>query len=250
MQRSGVAPSVVRRRDLGVHVTFRSATRELVTADLADAWSERFESLPPVRVPQAFKGQRNFSGHWWFASTRSHVAFESWLERDHLMLLDFAPEVTAAASQPFRLEISTSSGPRKHIPDYFVRMADGTGVVVDVRPDDKMAKDAEVFDATASACALVGWEHRLLGGIDPVLNANVRWLSGYRHPRCRTAIAADLLEVVTGGEYSISGLSRAAGDPVVVLPCLFHLLWAGELDAGLRTTRLSLSSPVRRARRR
>lgn len=121
--------------------------RELVTSDLSDAWSERFESLPPVRVPRAYKGQRNFAGSWWFATTHTHVAFESWLERDHLMLLDFAPEVVAVAAQPFT-----------HV-------------------------------------------------------------------------------------QTVGSLARAVGDAVVVLPCLFHLLWSGALDAELRTRRLSMDSP-------
>jgi hypothetical protein len=86
MPSTGAATLAVARRDLGAQVRFRSMARDLVTADLADAWAERFESLPPVRVPRAFKGQRNFAGSWWFATTRTHVAFESWLERDHLML--------------------------------------------------------------------------------------------------------------------------------------------------------------------
>ncbi|WP_224273675.1 TnsA-like heteromeric transposase endonuclease subunit [Nocardioides lacusdianchii] len=224
-------------------------TRELVTADLADAWPERFESLPPVRTPRAFKGQRNFAGSWWFATTRTHVAFESWLERDHLMLLDFAPEVVAVAAQPFTAMLPMSSGPGRHTPDFFVRAVDGTGVVIDVRPDERAVKDAEVFDATAAACAQVGWGYQRLGDIAPTLNANVRWLSGYRHPRCRTKDVADaLLGAVTKSEQTVGTLARLVGDPVVVLPCLFHLLWSGELDAALRTRRLRMNSPVRRAR--
>jgi hypothetical protein len=249
MPSAGAATLAVARRDLGVQVTFRSMTRELVTADLADAWSERFESLPPVRVPRAFKGQRNFAGSWWFATTQTHVAFESWLERDHLMLLDFAPDVAAVAAQPFTMALSTSSGLRKHTPDFFVRTTDGTGVVIDVRPDGQTAKDAEVFDATAVACARVGWGYRRLGDITPILAANVRWLSGYRHPRCCTNGVADtLLAAATESEHTIGTLARLVGDPVVVLPCLFHLLWTGDLDAGLRTRRLSMSTPVRRVR--
>jgi len=46
------ATPLVARRDLGVQVTFRSMTRELVTTDLADAWAERFEMVSPVRVPR------------------------------------------------------------------------------------------------------------------------------------------------------------------------------------------------------
>lgn len=250
MPSAGVATLAVARRDLDVQLTFRSMTRELVTADLADAWSARFESLPPVRVPRAFKGQRNFAGSWWFATTRTHVAFESWLERDHLMLLDFAPEVVAASAQPFTAVLSTSSGPRKHTPDYFVRMLDGTGVVIDVRPDRRVGKDAELFDATAAVCAQVGWDYQRLGDITPAFNANVRWLSGYRHPRCRNEkVAQALMDAATTQDQTVGALAGAVGDAVVVLPCLFHLIWSGELDAGLRTKRLSMDSPVRRTRR-
>jgi len=32
-----------------------------------------------------------------------HVGFESWLERDHVMLMDFDPGITGIASQPFWL---------------------------------------------------------------------------------------------------------------------------------------------------
>lgn len=34
------------------------------------------------------------------ATTGAHVGFESWLERDHLMLLDFDPGVVGIAAQP------------------------------------------------------------------------------------------------------------------------------------------------------
>lgn len=78
--------------------------------------------------------------------------------------------------------LPTPSGPRKHRPDYFVRIADGNGVVIDVRPDRRAAKDAEVLGATAYACAYVGWEYQRLGDISPGISASVRWLSGLPTP--------------------------------------------------------------------
>jgi hypothetical protein len=62
------------------------------------------------------------------------------------------------------------------------RKAGGTGLVVDVRPDDRIpARDAETFAVTAAACDVAGWEYRRAGDLDPVLAANMRWLSRYRH---------------------------------------------------------------------
>ena len=48
-----------------------------------------FESACPVRRFRSRKGQRHLSGLWWSATTSGHVGFESWVERDHDMTLDF-----------------------------------------------------------------------------------------------------------------------------------------------------------------
>lgn len=45
-----------------------------------------FENISPSRAFPSFRGQRNNSGWWFFATTGAHVGFESWLERDHVML--------------------------------------------------------------------------------------------------------------------------------------------------------------------
>ncbi|MFE1288941.1 TnsA-like heteromeric transposase endonuclease subunit [Streptomyces sp. NPDC058751] len=91
--------------------------------------------------------------------------------------------VAAMASQPFRL--SWRDGGRvRYTPDYFVRHRDGTVVVLDVRPDDLIPPDdVEKFAVTTVACAQVGWGYERAGVQDPVLAANLRRLSGYRHPR-------------------------------------------------------------------
>ena len=152
---------------------------------LAKAAGMPFEAVSPVRSFPVYRGQRNNTGLWWSATTGAHVGFESWLERDHLTLLDFDATVTAMASQPFWLLWEEGGRRRSHAPDFFVRLADGTGVVVDVRPAAKVPpRDAAVFATTGRACARVGWDYRLVHEPDPVVMANVRWLAGYRHPRC------------------------------------------------------------------
>jgi hypothetical protein len=45
--------------------------------------------------------------------------FESWVERDHLVALDFDPTVTAEASQPFWLLWRAGGKVRRHAPDFF-----------------------------------------------------------------------------------------------------------------------------------
>ena len=163
------------------------------------------------------------------------MGFESWLERDHLMFMDFDPAITGIASQPFWLHWQDEEGrDRRHAPDFFARRADGSGLVVDVRPDDRIPEeDAEVFRMTAMACGQAGWEFRRAGSIDPVVRANIRWLSRYRHLRCRREpAAAELLEAFTPGMPLLPGASQV-GDPVAVLPVAYHLLWRRELACDL-----------------
>ncbi len=202
---------------------------------LTEAAAVRFEQAMPVRRFPARRGQRHLSGLWWSATTGGHVGFESWLERDHLMALDYDPEVTGIASQPFWLHWADETGGRvSHAPDYFARREDGSAVVVDCRPAERRKPaDVEKFEATARACTLAGWEYELRGAADPVVTANLRWLAGYRHPRYEVPATAGVLrQVLATGAPLMSG-AEAAGDPVATLPVLFHLLWRRVLAADL-----------------
>jgi hypothetical protein len=82
--------------DRGVELEFADAGR----LRLEDCGSVRAEDARPVRSLRWSRGQQHFPGWWWLATMGRHVGYESWLERDHLMLLDFDPVVTAVASQP------------------------------------------------------------------------------------------------------------------------------------------------------
>ncbi|GGM03890.1 hypothetical protein GCM10010129_54290 [Streptomyces fumigatiscleroticus] len=214
---------------------------------LGVVWSARFECGIPVRGFPSFKGQRNFTGWYWAATGATHVGYESWLERDHVMRLDFDRQVAAVVSQPFRLSWRVEGRRRRvsHTPDYFVRHRHGTVLVVDVRPDERIdPEDAAKFAATATACAQVGWGYQRLGVMAPMLAANLRWLAGYRHPRVmREAVAFGLRSAFAEGQGLLKG-ARVVGDPIAVLPVLFHLLWRQDLVVDLESTLLSAASVV------
>ena len=213
---------------------------------LEEAWQVPLEAGRPVRRFPARKGQRHPSGLWWSATMSAHVGYESWLERDHVVALDFDADVVAIASQPFWLSWFDEAGRRvTHAPDFLARRVDGSAVVIDCRPEERRPpSDVAKFDATQVACDLVGWEYRLVGAADAVVTSNLRWLAGYRHPRHRLpAVAAALLAAVTGAS-SLTVAADQVGDPVAVLPVLFHLLWCQELVADLRTP-LHDRTPVR-----
>jgi hypothetical protein len=129
----------------GVQVVFVGEGGAKQSGALEVLWSVGFEHVSPVRSFGSFRGQRSFQGSWWFATTGEHVGFESWVERDAVMLLDFDPDVIAVLSQPFCLRWANQPGARRHVPDFFARLADGSALVIDVRPDELIgADDAEV----------------------------------------------------------------------------------------------------------
>lgn len=188
-------------------------------------------------------------GWWWSATTGQHVGFESWLERDVVMMLDFDPGVAGIISQPFWLVWNDGRRRRRHCPDYFARRSDGAAMVVDVRADDRIEpEDAEAFAAMEAACVLAGWGFRRVGEPGAVVTTNVRWLSRYRHPRCLGAqgVSESLLAAFEQPRALWEG-ATAVGDRLAVLPVLFHLLWRGDLATDL-TTRLGPSALVYRAR--
>lgn len=202
---------------------------------LDEASRVAFEDGRPVRRLTSRKGQSHLSGRWWCATTDGHVGFESWLERDHVMLLDYDPAVVGIAAQPFWLSWRDVNGNTvRHAPDYFARQADGSAMVLDCRPVDRRGSDdLAKFGATAQMCARLGWEYRLVGAVEPTLAGNMRWLSGYRHPRYDHEQVAQLLVGAFAVPTALIVGAQAAGDPIAVLPVLFHLLWRQTLTADL-----------------
>ncbi|GAA0445167.1 TnsA-like heteromeric transposase endonuclease subunit [Acrocarpospora corrugata] len=173
-----------------------------VRRELGEAWAAPLETGRPVRKFRPYKGQRHLPGEWWSATDGRLVGFESWLERDHVMLLDFDASVVGIASQPFWLFwVSAEGKARSHAPDYFARRRDGSGVVIDCRPVRlRKPRDVVAFEATRQACEAVGWEYRLVGSPEEILVRNVRWISGSRHPRHHDEeIAGRLLARFAGG---------------------------------------------------
>ncbi|GAA4658515.1 hypothetical protein GCM10023347_07180 [Streptomyces chumphonensis] len=213
---------------------------------LGSGWDVRFEDVAPVRGFRWNKGGRGFAGWYYTATTGSHVGYESWLERDRLILLDFVPDLVGIASQPFWLHWRDAKVKRRHAPDYFVRLADGRVRVVDVRAEDDVdERTAEAFAATQRACSAVGWEYAHVGVPDPVFMANVRWLARYRHGRCgrESDIAERLVEVFRQPQELRAG-AEAAGNVLRVMPVLLHLLWKGALRADLGGALLSSGTVV------
>jgi hypothetical protein len=228
----------------GCTVHYRDPVRGDTHDSLTLAMAHPFEHALPVTPLPAYKGQRSSPGHYWSARLGDHVGYRTWLERDTAMILDHDNTLRGFASRPFELSWAGRHPPRAHIPAYFARRADGTGIVVDCRTrNTRKPDDPTAVTAIRDACAYARWDHLLVTGHDPVWIENLRWLAGYRHPRHHhDGVEGDLL---TAFDQPGPLMSTAAtvGDPLTVLPVLYHLLWSQRLHADL-TLRLDSVSIV------
>lgn len=243
MQAAAAAPVRVVER-----ITYLPAEGEPVSAGLGFDWdAQPLEVASPIRRIASYKGQKNYAGLWWCATTNRHVAYESWVERDFVISADHDRAVVGMAAQPFRLDFVIDGEACSHVPDFFLRYDDGRGDVVDVRPDALIGPgDRVVFGETARVCEQVGWSYRRVGELPPVRLSNLRWLAGYRHRRVFDVdVGRELVTMVRGsGQVSIGELASRVGHPVAVLPSLFHLLWTHALQTRLDELLLSTESMV------
>ena len=211
----------------------------------ADGWVEStlgkvdgtaVRSGRPVRTFPTYKRQRNYPGLLWTATTGSLVGYESLLERDRLWLADFDPAVRQICGQPFWLTGRDGSTVRRHVPDFFFQMADGSYLVVDVKPARLLdaPEVAEVLAWTGRLCAGKGWGYEVWSGADPVLLRNIRFLGAGRRPRVVDEdVVVKVAEAARAG-MTIEGVEKAAGiDQRDARSASLTLLWTGAWTTDL-----------------
>lgn len=190
-------------------------------------------SLPARKIP-AYRRQRNMPGWWWSVTTGAHVVYESWLGRHHLMELDRQPRVVGISGQPFALSWQGEVRRHSHVPDLFVRLADGSALVVDCRPVDLADEQFHrVAALTRAVCEEVGWDYRLAAEPSAARAANLRWLAGYRRPGGYDEQTTARVTESATHPVPLRDLATSIGDPIALLPCAFHLLWTGALCCDL-----------------
>jgi hypothetical protein len=191
-------------------------------------------------------------GRWFSTTTGRFLEYESLLERDWMLLMDFDREVDWICEQPLRLRYVVDGRRASHVPDLLVWRA-GMPELCDVKSKERIADPTfqSQVHATGRACREAGFGYRVLSEPDRQLLMNARWLAGFREPPAdpdgeRARMAGELLS----GPSMVGELLCGACELALARPVLMHMLWAGEalVDAALPLGEDSLVRPPARAR--
>ncbi|MEU0602234.1 TnsA-like heteromeric transposase endonuclease subunit [Streptomyces sp. NPDC006393] len=195
---------------------------------------QRLKDCVPVRMFPVRRGKRLAPGWWWSSTTERLLHYGSAAQRDRLMLLDQERRVVDVACRPVEFVWRAGSSVVRHAPHFLVRWAGGRRELVDCvgvgGSSRQLASKAKVLRVCARAA---GWGYRLVGPADPVRVANVRWLSGYRHPCYADAAVVGRLREACVVPRPMAEVVGEVGEAIQVWPALFHALWSSRLHVDL-----------------
>ncbi len=183
-----------------------------------------------MRVPGVYQRQRHMPGRWFSTTAGRFLEYESLLERDWMLLMDFDREVEWICEQPLRLRYRMDDRPASHVPDLLVWRC-GMPELCDVKSEERVQDpgfQAQVR-ATGQACAEAGIRYRVLSEPDQQLLVNARWLAGFRDPPPDPdGERARMISMLATDRSEICELLAGAREPVLARPVLMHMLWAGD----------------------
>lgn len=230
--------------DKDLRLYWRSPDR-LHDIDRLDARDVPWEQALPMRRTPMYAHRRNTDGLYWHSQVREFVYFESLFEKQALMWSEHHRNFDLVRAQPFRVDLAIG---RSHYPDFLMRRTDGTSLVLDVRPENRIASDdREVFEATREWARDLGWDFDVYSGITSPEERNLRWLAGYRHPRNRpiAEVADRILRLLQNTDRTLRELGGALLDEKApTLAYIYNMIWRREIVLVTPGTTMTLDSKV------
>jgi hypothetical protein len=216
----------------------------------------RLDDLLPVREIRS--NRRSLTGRVRVGSGDG-VAFESSLERDWLICLDFNPEVQLLLEQPFSLSYGHEGGTKRYTPDVLAQYREVDGlvpvIVYEVKPLSELRQEwpkyRRRFSAAVSFCRERDWRFKVVTEkhIRTPFLQNAKFLRKYRTNGEQQLYKEQLL-------YSLKALGRTTPQALLAfsylqeekrmaaLTELWRLVAMREIEADL-TVPLTMSSEIR-----
>lgn len=195
---------------------------------------------------------RSYTGR--VSSRGTSTAFESSLERDFLVLLDFDRDVENVCEQPVTINYTHQGRHRVYTPDFLVTYRYGGTVLYEIKFREDLKKNwtdlRPRFRAAIAYCRKRGWHFMIMTEVEirGVHLDNARFLRGYASRPPQEALEEHVVRTLAIlGRTTPEILMKAAFEEkyhrMAALSALWRLVAIGRVEALLNEP-ISLQTPV------
>lgn len=195
---------------------------------------------------------RSFTGR--VSSRGMSNCFESSLERDFLILLDFDSDVENVSEQPVKIKFKHNGQACTYTPDFLVGYRFGTRVLYEVKHRENLSEQWDQlrprFKAAIRYCRERGWRFKIMTEAEirgPHLE-NAKFLRNYARRPPQTALEDHVVRTLailgrTTPEILIKAAFREKYHRMAALSALWRLVAIGRVEAVIDEP-ISMQTPV------
>lgn len=196
--------------------------------------------MPVRKIP---KNYRSVTGRFSSLKNGMAIGFESTLERDFFLSLEFDNSVDTYEEQPLVISEEINGRMAKYTPDCLAQHIDGSETLYEVKYVADLEKEAEELAPRFTMAERFVSERNMRFRVVTELDIrgtkldNQRFLYGYSSPpKDIDNLRHDIISVLKDPlpmEALLSGLSTERMRQAAYIPAIWHLVFAGTLLIGL-----------------
>ena len=195
----------------------------------------------PVRKIK--KNYRSLTGKLYSLKNQKSIYFESKLERDFFLTLEFDKDVISYEEQPVRLSYERNGRTYPYTPDCLVQYTDRLSCIVEVKYSDEL-KDKKVFlkekfDQIEDYLNLNDFDFKLFSelDIDPIALENIHFIYNYVTIRNKHIVSETFEKVKDMDSITyiklLNALSTNRYKQAEYIPYIWYLVLIGKLEIDL-----------------
>jgi len=211
--------------------------------------------MPIRKIPKNYSNVTGIAAH---SKAQGQAMFESTLERDFLMLLEFDKKVDSFEVQPIKLEwINELSKSRSYTPDVLAYYKNGkqAPILFEVKYRSDIEKNWQVlqpkFKAAIRFCKENGWKFKLITEVEirTAYLKSVKFLlpfirQGASNENDMMILDDKLIELkMTTPKELISSIYNDEWNQATLLPTLWYLIGTRQIQIDL-TSKITMSSKI------
>ena len=195
----------------------------------------------PVRKPK--KNYRSLTGMFYSLKNNKGIFFESKLERDLFLTLEFNKNVIKYEEQPLALNYKKENRTYPYTPDCLVHYVKDRPTVLEVKYSEEIEADKEVFkykfDQITNTLKEKGYAFKMFTekDLDEIALENMNFIYNYVTIKDQSMIneTYQKLQLIGSAPYTeiLSKLSLDRHKQAIYIPYIWYLVLTGKLDINM-----------------